>query len=53
MLFGTTIKNRKSMYAKKSKILASEAKVSIYSKLLHKAQVNVVLSINVFLFVYV
>ncbi|XP_073465701.1 outer kinetochore KNL1 complex subunit KNL1 isoform X2 [Aquarana catesbeiana] len=42
MLFGTTLKNRKSMYAKKSKILAHEAKVSIYSKLLHKAQVQVV-----------
>ncbi|KAM5129419.1 outer kinetochore KNL1 complex subunit KNL1 [Mantella aurantiaca] len=41
MCFGLTLKNMKSMYSKKSKILAHEAKVSVYSKLLHKAQVQV------------
>nr|DBA14133.1 TPA: hypothetical protein GDO54_005145 [Pyxicephalus adspersus] len=42
MCFGMTLKHLKSVYSKKSKVLAHEAKVSIYSKLLHNAEVQVV-----------
>ncbi|XP_075139134.1 outer kinetochore KNL1 complex subunit KNL1 [Leptodactylus fuscus] len=38
MYFGVTLKNMKSFYSKKSKLLAHEEKVSTYSKLLHTAQ---------------
>ncbi|KAM4013661.1 outer kinetochore KNL1 complex subunit KNL1 isoform 1-T2 [Anomaloglossus baeobatrachus] len=40
MCFGATLKNMKSLYSKKSKLLAHKAKVSTYSKLLHAAQVQ-------------
>ncbi|KAG9480886.1 hypothetical protein GDO78_010258 [Eleutherodactylus coqui] len=38
MYFGVTLKNMKSLYSKKSKLIAHEEKVSTYSKLLHTAQ---------------
>ncbi|XP_071971424.1 outer kinetochore KNL1 complex subunit KNL1 isoform X2 [Engystomops pustulosus] len=38
MYFGVTLKNMKSLYSKKSKLLVHEEKVSTYSKLLQAAQ---------------
>ncbi|XP_044151317.1 kinetochore scaffold 1 [Bufo gargarizans] len=40
MYFGVPLKNMKSLYSKKSKLLAHEEKVSTYSKLLHTAQIQ-------------
>ncbi|XP_073495230.1 outer kinetochore KNL1 complex subunit KNL1 isoform X2 [Phyllobates terribilis] len=40
MCFGATLKNMKSLYSKKSKLLAHKAKVSTYSKLLRTAQMQ-------------
>ncbi|CAJ0933010.1 unnamed protein product, partial [Ranitomeya imitator] len=40
MCFGATLKNMKSLYSKKSKLLAHKAKVSTYSKLLRTAQIQ-------------
>ncbi|XP_068109484.1 kinetochore scaffold 1 [Hyperolius riggenbachi] len=39
--FGVTLKNLKSIYSKKSKLLGHERKVSLYGKLLSSAQVQV------------
>ncbi|XP_077116827.1 outer kinetochore KNL1 complex subunit KNL1 [Ranitomeya variabilis] len=40
MCFGATLKKMKSLYSKKSKLLAHKAKVSTYSKLLRTAQMQ-------------